>query len=137
MGRRRDDPRDQKAKGFPGRRKRKTLSDLDRMERQAERDAKLFVDAGQGKDLQALPIFLSDPRLAAAQMIWREFAPRLDRLHLVRRHLIVRLHHILLVGLQRHVGEGSVGVGAAALLLLRPAGGQHIGIQVVVLDAEP
>jgi len=53
------------------------------MERDAERDAGLFVDASAGQDLQALPVFLTDMRLAAAQTIWREFAPRLDKLHLL------------------------------------------------------
>lgn len=80
-GRRKDDPRDQRDKGFPGRRKTKTERELVRMEKAAARDAQLFATAGEGFDLQALPIFLADKRLAAAQAVWREYAPRLDRLH--------------------------------------------------------
>ena len=72
MGRRRDDPRDQKAKGFPGKRKGKTEMALARMEKEAERDAKLFADAGQNGELIALPVFLEDRRLGAAQKIWQE-----------------------------------------------------------------
>lgn len=83
MGRRRDDPRDQKGKGFPGRRKSKTQHELEAMERAAARDAKLFADASAGGDLQALPIFLTDQRLASAQQIWRDLAARLDKLHLL------------------------------------------------------
>lgn len=83
MGRRRDDPRDQKAKGFPGRRKSKTQAALVKMEKAAARDAQLFAAAGEGKDLQALPIFLEDKRLAAASTIWRDYAPRLDKLWLL------------------------------------------------------
>ncbi len=80
-GRKADDPREQAAKGYPGRRKAKTEAELARMEAAAARDAKLFASAGAGFDLQALPIFLSDKRLAAAQAVWHEYAPRLDRLH--------------------------------------------------------
>jgi P27 family predicted phage terminase small subunit len=80
-GRRKDDPRDQAAKGYPGRRKSKTERELARMEAAAARDAKLFAIAGEGFDLQALPVFLADKRMQAAQTIWREYAPRLDRLH--------------------------------------------------------
>lgn len=100
MGRRKDDPRDQAAKGYPGRRKRKTKRELERaaaapprkskqqraieaMERAAQRDARLFADASAQGDLQALPIFLTDARLAAAQQVWRDHAPRLDKLHLL------------------------------------------------------
>jgi P27 family predicted phage terminase small subunit len=83
MGRRRADPADQKAQGYPGRRKSKTDRELERMARRAERDAKLFAEAGKSADLQALPIFLADRRLAAATTIWREYAPRLDKLHLL------------------------------------------------------
>ncbi len=82
-GRKRDDPRDQRAKGHPGRRKGKTEKAIEAMERAAARDAKLFVSAGAGSDLQSLPVFLADKRLAAAQTIWREYAPRLDKLHLL------------------------------------------------------
>jgi phage terminase small subunit len=82
-GRRADDPQDQKAKGYPGKRKSKTERALEAMERAAARDAKLFATAGKGVDLQALPIFLADKRLAAAQTIWTEYAPRLDKLHLL------------------------------------------------------
>ena len=80
-GRRKDNPRDQKDKGYPGKRKSKTDAELERMEKAAARDAKLFASSGEGKDLQALPIFLADKRLAAAQAVWTEYAPRLDRLH--------------------------------------------------------
>jgi P27 family predicted phage terminase small subunit len=82
-GRRADDPRDQKAKGFPGKRKNKTEIALAKMERAAARDAQLLAQAGTGADIQALPIFLEDKRLAPATIIWREYAPRLDKLHLL------------------------------------------------------
>lgn len=86
MGRRRDDPRDQAAKGYPSRRRRQTkaqLAALAAMEEAAARDAALFAANADGADLQALPAFLADKRLAAAQTIWRDYAPRLDRLHLL------------------------------------------------------
>lgn len=82
-GRRKGDPRDQKAKGYPGKRKSKTDRELEAMIAAAERDAKLLAAAGNGNDLQALPIFLNDPRLAPATIIWKEYAPRLDKLNLL------------------------------------------------------
>lgn len=82
-GRKRDNPRDQRAKGYPGRRKSKTEKAIDAMERAAARDAKLFADASAGGNLASLPIFLEDARLASAQTIWKEYAPRLDKLHLL------------------------------------------------------
>ena len=83
MGRRRDDPRDQKAKGFPGKRKGKTERALAALEKTADRDAKLFAEAGANAELVALPMFLQDRRLAAAQRIWQDYAPRLDKLLLL------------------------------------------------------
>lgn len=82
-GRRKGNPNDQRAKGYPGKRKSKTDRELAAMEKAAERDAKLLAAAGAGNDLQVLPIFLSDPRLKPATMIWREYAPRLDKLNLL------------------------------------------------------
>lgn len=83
-GRPKDDPRDQKAKNYPGRRRSKTENELADLERQAARDAKLLEAArGETDELLALPVFIDDKRLAPAIMIWREYAPRLDKLHLL------------------------------------------------------
>jgi P27 family predicted phage terminase small subunit len=82
-GRKKGDPRDQRSKGYPGKRKSKTDRELEAMAMAAERDAQLLAAAGAGGDLQVLPIFLNDPRLKPATMIWREYAPRLDKLNLL------------------------------------------------------
>ena len=82
-GRKREDPRIQAAKGNPGRRKAKTKSAIERMEAQAARDAKMFAESGSGTDLQALPVFLQDKRLAVAQAIWKQYAANLDKLNLL------------------------------------------------------
>jgi P27 family predicted phage terminase small subunit len=83
-GRKKDHPRDQKAKGYPGRRKTKTEREIAKLEAKAAQDAKL-LDAARGEtdDLLALPMFIDDKRLAPAITIWREYAPRLDKLHLL------------------------------------------------------
>lgn len=82
MGRRRSNPRDQKARGFPGRRKSKTQRELEKLEAAAARDAKLLA-GGDTSDLQALPIFINDKRLAPAIEVWKQYAPRLDKLQLL------------------------------------------------------
>lgn len=65
--------------GHPGKRKTKTEKAI----AEAERQAKLLAlpraeDAGD-----APPAYLCDPRLAPALAVWREYAPRLDKLHLL------------------------------------------------------
>jgi P27 family predicted phage terminase small subunit len=87
MGRRRDDPRDQAAKGMPGRRPAKTkreIAAIEAMEKNVDRDAATLADAAsKGFDLADLPAFLKDRRLAEAQKIWREYAPQLRRQELL------------------------------------------------------
>lgn len=83
MGRRRNDPRDQQARGFPGRRKSKTQRELEKMEQAAAENAKLLAATADPADLQALPLFISDKRLAPAIEIWKQYAPRLDKLQLL------------------------------------------------------
>lgn len=79
----RANPQLQRDKGYPGRRKSKTDKLLAHMQQTAERDAKLLAAAGSGNDLQALPVFLEDARLKPATVIWRDYAPRLDKLNLL------------------------------------------------------
>lgn len=86
MGRRRKDPREQKARGFPNRRKAKTqraLDQIEKMEAKAAEDAKLLAAGADPADLQALPVFIKDKRLAPAIEVWKEYAPRLDKLQLL------------------------------------------------------
>lgn len=82
MGRPRGDPHDQAAMGHPGKRKSKTEKAI----AEAERLAKLLAaprDASETSD--APPAYLEDPRMAPAMAVWREYAPRLDKLHLLAR----------------------------------------------------
>ena len=79
MPRRKPDPREEWAKGYPGRRKSKTDREIERMEREAKRDAKLFADNSFGGNLQAIPIFLEDKRLAAAQAVLERIRAAADR----------------------------------------------------------
>lgn len=82
MGRPKDDPQDQAAKGFPNRRKSKTEKAIE----QADRLAKLLGDApASSQDYLAPPALISDPRLKAAATVWAEYAPRLYELHLLAR----------------------------------------------------
>lgn len=90
MGRRKQDPREQKQRGHPGRRKSKTERAIAAIEAQAAADAKLLASAADPSDLQALPVFINDKRLAPAIEVWKEYAPRLDKLQLLTtldRHL--------------------------------------------------
>lgn len=83
MGRRRKDPKEQKARGFPNRRKSKTERVLAEMEARAADDAKLLAGTKDPADLQALPVFINDKRLAPAIEVWKDYAPRLDKLQLL------------------------------------------------------
>jgi phage terminase small subunit len=78
MGRRPDDPRDQRLKGYPGRRKAKTDAQIAALE-EAER---VLAATPPSADVPSVsvPAFLDDPE---AQAIWREYAPRLERLHVL------------------------------------------------------
>lgn len=78
MGRRRDRPADQAAKGFPGKRKTKTEKAIE----EAERLAALLASAPPASsELFAPPAFL-DKRFAPALAIWREYVPQLAKLNL-------------------------------------------------------
>lgn len=83
MGRRKQDPRDQRRRGHPGRRKSKTERAIAALEARAAEDAKLLAAASDPADLQALPVFINDKRLAPAIEVWKEYAPRLDKLQLL------------------------------------------------------
>lgn len=83
MGRRRKDPKEQKARGFPNRRKSKTERALEEMEARAAADAKLLAGNSDAADLQALPMFINDKRLQPAIEVWKEYAQRLDKLQLL------------------------------------------------------
>jgi P27 family predicted phage terminase small subunit len=83
MGRRKQDPREQRQRGHPGRRKTKTEREIEKLEAQAAEDAKLLAVSHDPADLQALPMFIADKRLAPAIEIWKEYAPRLDKLQLL------------------------------------------------------
>jgi phage terminase small subunit len=87
-GRRGDAPGLQVAKGNPGRRPSKTAQRVAK----AERVAKLLASApAEGQDDPfAPPAFLTEPELQAAQAIWREYGPELDRTH--RLGPLHRLH---------------------------------------------
>jgi P27 family predicted phage terminase small subunit len=83
MGRKKADPREQRQRGHPGKRKSKVERELAAMEKRAAEDAKLLATSGNADDVQALPMFINDKRLAPAIAIWKEYAPRLDKLHLL------------------------------------------------------
>jgi phage terminase small subunit len=74
MGRRPDDPRDQRLKGYPGRRKGKTDAQIAALD-EAEQ---LLAAMPPGADTP--PAYLDAPE---AQAIWREHGPRLERLHVL------------------------------------------------------
>lgn len=82
MGRPKGDPQDQAAMGYPGKRKTKTEKAI----AEAERQAKLLaLPHSSDETADAPPAYLSDARLAPAMAVWREYAPRLDKLHLLAR----------------------------------------------------
>jgi P27 family predicted phage terminase small subunit len=80
MGRRKGNPEDQAAMGHPGKRKTKT----ERAIAEAERQAKLLA-LPRADEIAEAPAYLTDARLAPALAVWREYAPRLDQLHLLAR----------------------------------------------------
>lgn len=82
MGRPRGDPHDQAAMGHPGKRKTKTEKAIAEAERQA---TLLAMPRDSSETAGAPPAYLADPRLAPAMAVWNEFAPRLDKLHLLSR----------------------------------------------------
>lgn len=65
--------------GHPGKRKSKTEKAI----LEAERLAGLLVAARRDTPSEAKPGFLTDRRLAGASAMWDDYAPRLDRLHLL------------------------------------------------------
>ncbi len=79
MGRHPDNPLDQAAKGFPGKRKSKTEKAI----AEAERLASLLVAARASTPSEGKPGYLHDARLKPASAMWDDYAPRLDRLHLL------------------------------------------------------
>lgn len=82
MARPKGDPIEQRDQGYPGKRKKKT----DKTIVEAERFAKMLADAPvDGDDYLAPPRFIDDKRLAPAITVWKEYAPRLDKLNLLAR----------------------------------------------------
>lgn len=67
--------------GYPGKRKTKTEKAIT----EAERQAKLLALPRSDDAAAAAPAYLEDPRLAPALAVWREYAPRLDKLNLLAR----------------------------------------------------
>ena len=67
--------------GHPGKRKTKTEKAI----AEAERQGKLLALPRDGETSDSPPAYLEDPRLAPALAVWREYAPRLDKLHLLAR----------------------------------------------------
>ncbi|WP_374307214.1 P27 family phage terminase small subunit [Methylocella sp.] len=79
MGRRKANPDDQKAQGFPGKRRTK----VERQIEQAEKLAALLASApAESGDRLAPPALLLDPRCAPALGVWRDYTPRLAKLNL-------------------------------------------------------
>src|SRR4051812_42100672 len=81
MGRPRGNPEDQAAMGHPGKRRNKTEKAI----AEAERQAKLLALPRADETSDSPPAYLADPRLAPAMAVWTEYAPRLDKLHLLAR----------------------------------------------------
>lgn len=79
MGRHRDNPLDQAAKGFPSKRKSKTEKAI----AEAERLAGLLVSVRSQTPSEGKPGYLLDARLKPASAMWDDYAPRLDRLDLL------------------------------------------------------
>lgn len=68
--------------GHPGKRKSKTEKAI----AEAERLAKLLAAPRASDETSGdPPAYLNDPRLAPALAVWGEYAPRLDKLHLLAR----------------------------------------------------
>ncbi|MCX5478463.1 P27 family phage terminase small subunit [Kaistia geumhonensis] len=72
---RRGDPAAQAAKGHPGRRRKS----VKKMIAEADRVASLLAAAPPIGDEFSPPVFLTDPTVAPALKIWRDFAPELRR----------------------------------------------------------
>jgi P27 family predicted phage terminase small subunit len=81
MGRRPGNPDDQAAMGHPGKRRSKTEKAI----AEAERQAKLLALPRADETSDSPPAYLTDPQMAPALAVWREYAPRLDQLHLLAR----------------------------------------------------
>lgn len=80
MGRPKDNPGDQRAKGYPGKRKKK----VDAAIAESERIAKLLATAPvENSQPVAPPVFLKDARIKHALVIWKEYAGKLSRLNLL------------------------------------------------------
>jgi P27 family predicted phage terminase small subunit len=79
MGRRRDTPETQAAKGFPSKRRTKTERQIDEAEKLA---ALISAAPAESGDRLAPPTLLTDPRCAGALTVWREYAPKLAKLNL-------------------------------------------------------
>lgn len=75
MGRRRDNPEDQEAKGFPGKRKSKVERLIEAAATRAERLAALPAESAAPL---APPAFIDDPMYAEAVAIWRVLVPELQ-----------------------------------------------------------
>lgn len=68
--------------GHPGKRKTKTEKAIAEAERQAEL---LAMPHASDETADAPPAYLINPQMAPAMAVWREYAPRLDKLHLLAR----------------------------------------------------
>lgn len=77
-GRRGDPPQVEAAKGYPGRRKTKVDKAIERQRHLAEL---LAAAPGDGDGVLTPPRFL-DQRFAAALAVWRDYVPRLAKIHL-------------------------------------------------------
>jgi len=82
MGRRKINPADQAARGNPSKIAKGRLA---KAIAEAERQAKLLALPRADETSDSPPAYLEDPRLAPAMAVWREYAPRLDKLHLLAR----------------------------------------------------
>lgn len=80
MGRRKDNPHDQAAKGFPGKRKTR----VERQIAEAERLAEMLASApSRPNDPLSPPAFIADPRLKGALAVWNDHAAKLGRINLL------------------------------------------------------
>lgn len=78
MARLKDRPDDQKAKGFPGKRR----SRVERQIAEANKLAALLAASpAESGDRLAPPALLTDPRLAPALAVWRDYVPRLAKMN--------------------------------------------------------
>lgn len=79
MPRRPDNPEDQRAKGFPGKRRTKVERLIEEAEQRAKR---LAASPSESHDILAPPALIDDPKLADALWIWRRYAPQLHEQNL-------------------------------------------------------